>query len=158
MTDRSLLYIAAGVMAIVVAAIAVVLVAAPREATSFPAGAPEQIVQRYLEAHESGDREAAYALFSSDVQERMSLEAYEQAADAYGPEAGGATRGVTYDRTSGSGDRRTVHLTVEEFYGQGLDASSYTYPHEVRLVQEAGEWRIAEALVWLDPAPVEGKP
>ena len=64
-------------------------------------------------------------------------------------------RTVLFDSSTGTGDRVQLHLIVEEFYGDGLSGDTYRSPRDVRLVREDGEWRIDQALIWLDPAPIE---
>lgn len=151
---RSLLYVALGVVALAVVTIVVVLLAGGREAAQFPADSPEATVQAYLAAYEQGDLDAAHAYFSADVQDQMDRDAYQRAVDSWGVEAE-PDRTVLFDSTTGTGDRVQLHLVVEEFYGDGLSGDTYRSPRDVRLVREDGEWRIDQALVWLDPAPIE---
>ena len=153
--NRSLLLIAAAVLALVVLTVAVVLVAGNRAPTQYPPDSPEAALQGYLAAFEADDVEAAHAYFSAPVRERMDLEAYERAIDEghrmYPPDS---SRSVLFDRRSGEGDSVRLHLTVEEFYGEGLNGTTNRSPREIRLVREDGAWRIDEPLVWLDPAPI----
>jgi hypothetical protein len=153
-SSRSLLYVALGVVALAVVTIVVVLLAGNREAAEFPTDSPEAALQAYLAAYEGGDLDAAHAYFSADVRERMDREAYQQAVDSWGVGTE-PDRTVLFDSTTGSGDRVELHLIVEEFYGDGLSGDTYRSPHDVRLVREDGEWRIDQALIWLDPAPIE---
>ena len=152
--SRSLLYVAVGIVVLSVITIAVVLLAGDRETARFDAGSPEAALQSYLVAYEAGDLEAAHARFSADVREHMDLDAYRRAVDSWG--VGFETdRSVLFDSKSGSGERVELHLTVEEFAGDGLSGDTYRSPRDIRLVREGGEWRIDEPLVWLDPAPIE---
>jgi len=154
-SNRSLIYVALGVVALTVAAILVVLLAGDRRATLFEASSPEGTLQRYLAAYDDGDLEAAHAYFSADVRESMDLEAYRRAVDASGIGVE-RERSVLFDRTDGEGDSVEVHLIVEEFHGDGLSGDTYRSPRDVRLVREEdGEWRVDQPLVWLDPAPLE---
>lgn len=153
--NRSLLLIAAGVVALIIITVAVVVLTGNERAQEYPADSPEGTLQRYLAAYADGDVEGAYAYFSTRVQERMDLDAYQRSIDSYGDmEMADASRRVIFDRRTGGDERVQLHLTVEEFYGDGLDGSTYRSPRQVRLVREGGEWRIDEPLVWLDPAPV----
>lgn len=155
-SNRSLVYIGSGVVALAVITILVVLLAGDREAAEFSADSPEGTIQRYLAAYDDGDLGAAHAFFSADVRERMDIKAYQNAVDSWG--GGSGTEGrrrVLFDNTSGTGDRVQLHLIVEEFYGDGLSGDTYRSPREVRLVREDGDWRIDQPLVWLDPAPIE---
>lgn len=154
-SNRSLIYIGLGVVALTVVTIAAVLLAGDREPAEFAADSPEAALQRYLTAYEDGDLEAAHEYFSSDVRGQMDLEAYQRAVDSWGFGPAEENRSVLFDRVSGTGDRVELHLIVEEFYGEGLSGETYRSPRDVRLVREDGGWRIDQALVWLDPAPIE---
>jgi hypothetical protein len=158
---RALAFIAAGIGAVVVLAIAVVLLAGNRPATTYPEDTPEGTFQRYYAAFEAGDYAAAYAFLSTRAAGRIALEEYErQAEDFAAGSDGGPTRRILFDRVTGGGTRRTLHLTVEEFYGDGLDASRNRYPLNVRMVREGDAWRIDEPLVGVNqgylPALPEG--
>ena len=83
----------------------------------------------------------------------MSLDEFQQAAADYGTYNAGSRR-VIYDGTDGSGDRVTLHVTVETTSPGGLSTDRYTYAAEVPMVREGGAWRIDQALVFLDPGPV----
>lgn len=150
---RSLALIGAGIAALVVAAVAVVLLAGDRRAEVFPADTPQGTFQRYLAAFEEGDVEAAYAFLSSRVQERVSFDDYERQFDDYslGYPDGGPVRQVLFNQATGGDDRTTLHLTIDELYGEGLSTSRNSYGIQVRMVREAGEWRVDEPLVGLQP-------
>lgn len=151
--ERSLLIIAAGTLALVVVAVVVVLVLGTRSGADFPADSPEGAVQRYLTAFEDEDHATAYGFFSSDVQAETSFDDYRRMVRDYGRYGPGSSRRVIFDRVSGEGDRRQVHLTVEEFYGGGPFGGGevYSTPRQLALVREAGEWRIDEPLIGLEP-------
>lgn len=151
---RTLAFIAGGIVALVLVSVAVVLLAGARQRQEFAAGTPEAAVQAYLDAWEEEDAEAAWAFFSTAVQERYTFENYERAVSDYHlyqyPD-GGPNRSVYIDGVDGSGDQVTVQLTVEEYYGDGLNTSSYRSPRGVRMVREGGAWKLADPLIWLDP-------
>jgi hypothetical protein len=151
---RTLAFIAAGIVALVVVSVVVVLLAGGRQRQQFAAGSPEAAVHAYLDAWEEGDPEKTWPFFSAEVQEETSFESYERAVSDYhlyqSPE-GGPSRSVYIDGVDGSGDQVTVRLTVEEFYGDGLNTTSYRSPRAVRLVREDGAWKLADPLIWLDP-------
>jgi hypothetical protein len=152
--DRGLLLIGGAIVAIVAVTVAVVLVLGQRGEPNLEPGSPEAALHAYLAAHENGDHELAYAAFSQDVTEAWSLEEYEEAVDAYGGFTGEApSRRVLFDRADVDGDEARVHLTIEEFYGDGLSGDAYRTPRVVRMVREDGAWRIDEPLVGLEPAP-----
>lgn len=156
--NRSLILIGAGVVALTIVTVIVVLLVGAREATDFAADSPEGTLQGYLTAYEAGDLDASYAYFSADVRRRMNPEDYRRAVDAHGGAHGTEpARRILFERTTGQGDRVQVHLSVEEFSTDGLNGNAYRSPRNVRLVREAGQWRIDDALVWLDPALIEPK-
>lgn len=153
-TDRGLLLIGGGILALVVIAVVVVLVAGHRSDATFEPGSPEAAIQTYLSALDEDDLEAAYTAFSTNVQERWSLEDYRRTVDSYPPDFGRDTpRRVLFDRVDETDGRARVHLTVEEFYGDGLSGDTYRSSRQIRMVREADDWRIDDLLVWLDPAP-----
>jgi len=154
-SDRTLLYVAVGIVLLLAITAAVVLLLGNREPTSLPADSPEGTVQRHLAAFEDGDFEAAHAFFSSEVREGMDVDAYEQLTRDYGMFPTDLSRRVLFDRTETDGDRARVHLTVEEYYGGGPFGGGETYrsPREIRLVREDGEWRIDDPIVGTEPAP-----
>ena len=154
-SDRSLLFIALGIVLIVALTVVVVVLAGDREAAEFPADSPEGAVQRYLAAFDEDDYETAYSFFSEEVRGEVDLDEYERMVRSYGAYGDQTSRRVLFDQVSGEGDRVRVHLTVEEFYGGGGLGGGDTYrsPREVLMVREDGAWHIDEPLVWLDPAP-----
>lgn len=155
-SNRSPLLIGAGVVALVVITVIVVLFADDRETVEFGEDTPEGALQRYLAAFDEGDLEKAHAYFSNDVRDQMSLEEYERTVDAFGHGYGSErVRRALFDGRSGDGDSVRVELTVEELSGEGLGASTHRYPVEIRMVREDDAWRIDEPLVWLEPAPID---
>ncbi len=158
-SSRSILFIGAGILALLALVVAVVLVAGGREPQRYPPDSPRGVVQRYLAAWDERDYAAAYALFSSHVRDSVSEADYRKAAADYGtyglPLDGSGRRVFIDDVTDGS-SRVTVRLTVEELMGDGLDANVYRSTRTVMLSREGTEWRIDEALLWLDPGPYPG--
>ena len=152
-TNRSLLYILAGILALVVLAVVAVLLAEGRGPASFPPGSPQDVVQRYLAAWDDGDYAEAYGYFSTNVQSRHSLELFEQQArQLHGRSPDGdVDRAIYIDAADEDGDQATVHLTVEEYYGGGGD--SYRSPREVLMVREADGWRIDQPLLGIEVRP-----
>lgn len=165
-SNRSVLYIAAGILALVILAVAVVLLAGDREPQEFPPDSPEAALQAYLAAWDDGDIEAAYTYFSRRIHGTTSFEVYQRAADdfaTYGMPPNGPQRRVFIDEVTGSYPRVVVHLTVEELYGDGLSQNVQRSTRLVRMVSDAvsrdpNQWRIDEPLVWLDPMPVYDLP
>jgi predicted lipid-binding transport protein (Tim44 family) len=147
-STRSITYIAAGVLALLVAGAVVVLLAGARSPTAFPADSPQAAMQRYLAAWDDRDYATAYGLFSSRVQERGSLAAFERAAKSGG--VGGSpdiTQAVLIDGAEIDGNEATVHLTVEERYRDELTIDTFRSPREVLLVREDGSWKIDQPLL-----------
>jgi hypothetical protein len=155
-SNRSLLLIGAGVLALAALAVAVVLLSGDRDPVEFPADSPEGALQRYLAAFDDGDLETAYAFFSSGVRAAMALDEWERTVDMFG---GGMpddrVRRAIFDGRSGEGNSVEVRVTIEEIFGEGLTTSTSRYQSQIRMVREADGWRIDEPLVWLEPAPIE---
>ncbi len=155
-SSRSIVFIGAGILALLVVVVAVVLVAGSREPRRYAPDSPQGVVQRYLAAWDSGDTPAAYRFFSSRVTAAWSEADYRAAVDdytRYGGPPGGSARRVFIDDVSDGSSRVTVQLTVEELIGEGLDTSVYRSTRTIALVREGTDWRIDEALLWLDPGP-----
>lgn len=150
--SRELWWIAGGIVALVVVAVASVLLAGSRPAATFDEGTPERALQQYLAAFEAGDYDAAYGYFSTAAQAHASASQYRAVIRDYGS-YGMPNRRVIVDGRSGSGDHVILRLTVEETSGGGLGTDVYRSPREVAMVREAGSWRIDALLVWLDPGP-----
>ena len=151
---RGLIAIGVGIGAVAILALVAVGLSAARDPDQFPADSPQAALQAYLQAFDDEDYEATYASFSADVRGQMSLEDYERAATDYHLYATQSRR-VLYDGVETHGDERaTLRLTVEVSYGDVLFADRYSYPTEVPMLREDGVWRIDQALVHLDPAPV----
>jgi hypothetical protein len=155
-TNRSLLFIGGGILALVGLAVAVVLLAEARGPASFEAGSPEETMQRYLAAWDERDYEATYAFFSEEIRTDATLDQYEQQARAYGEGYSGAGDTAVYiDDAAVEGDQATLHLTVEQFYGGGGlgGGDSFRSQREVRMVHEADGWKIDEPLIGIEPIP-----
>ena len=152
--SRSVVAVVAGVLGLIALAIVIVVVAGGRQPRTFPASSPEAALQAYLTAWDAGNYEASYAAFSSGAQQRMSFEEYERYAGDYRFNTSpGTQRLVVIDRTSADGDHMTVHLIVEETYGDGFGGGGpYRSERAVQMVNEDGAWRLADPLVWLEPA------
>jgi len=155
--DRSLVAIGAGILVLVVVAVAAVVLLGSRGAVDLPADSPEGVVQRHLAAHEKGDHEEAWGYFSADVQEEMPLDTYRRTAGEFGAYRDFGSRRILFDESEVDGDRARVHLTVEEFYDGGPFGGGETFRsgRVIDLVREDGAWRIDDALIGLEPAPFE---
>lgn len=153
--SRSLLYIGAGILALLVISVVIVLAIGRTATPDYPADSPEGTLQRYFAAFEEGDYEAAYEYFSERVKEQMSVDDFRRSIDMY-QGATGAQR-VLFQGTSGEGDRVRVELVVEYFYDDGFGGGSSSQPRDVSMVREDGEWRIDDALAGLEPAMLDGQ-
>jgi hypothetical protein len=154
-SNRSLFLIGGGIVALSIVAVLVVLLAGDRESVEFADDTPEAALQRYLAAFDEGDLGAAHAYFSDDVRDQMDLAAFQRAVNAERGFSNEGTRRALFDGRTGEGDSVRLELTIEEFTGQGLGASSYRYQAEVPMVRDGDAWRIDAPLVWLNPAPLE---
>lgn len=146
-TARPLIAIAVAVGLVVIVAVVAVVAFGSRTAT-YPADSPEAAFQGYLTAFQQDDREAAYPFFSKQVRAGMSLTQYGQDIAMRGGEPDVR---VWIDRTDLKGDRATLHLTVEHYYGAGLQSSRYRSQTQVRMVREDGAWRVDDQLIGVEP-------
>jgi hypothetical protein len=150
---RGLILVAAAIAVLLVVTIVVVVVGGRPAEPELEPGSPEAAIHAYLAAFDDRDFASAHEHFSSEVRDGWPLEAYERAVDDFGEFDTAPTRRVLFARTEMDGDVARVHLTVEEFYGDGLSGDTFRSPRVVRMVREDGAWRIDEPLVWLDPGP-----
>jgi hypothetical protein len=158
-TNRSLLVIGGGILALVALSIAVILLAEARGPASFEPGSPQEAMQRYLAAWEERDYEAAYGFFSAEVRADATLDQYESQARAYGDGFQGGDSATYIDDVEGEGDRVTVHLTVEQFFDDGgLGGNGYRTQQAVRMVREADGWKIDEPLIGVESIPFSDFP
>jgi hypothetical protein len=156
-SNRTLLSIGAGILALVVVGAVVVLLAEARQPDPFEPGTPQAAMQDYLAAWDDGDYETAYGFFSEEVQAEASLDEYESQVRSYGDPYGGGSgsRAAFIDEVEGDGQRVVLHLTVEEYFGDGpADGGSYRSQRQVRMVREADGWKIDEPLIWLEPTEI----
>jgi hypothetical protein len=143
--DRRIL-VGGGALAILfVAILAVALVVGARPA-SYPAGSPEAAFQAFVQASETGDTEAAYALLSPRIRSTWTYTAFDQQQRMYGD--GGDRTLVYIDRTVSRGDDAVaLYLTIEHVYGEGLTSSRWTERDvPVRMALVDGTWYVDQAL------------
>ena len=151
---RSILIIAGSVVVLVVAAIIIARVASPSE-THFTPGSPEDVFQRYLTSYGKWDFTTAYGFFSADAQKQLSIDDYlTYARSDYGGAVSEDTRVVVND-VVGDETSKTLHVTVENQSGSGLDISQGSYDLSVPMVMESGSWKIDQLLLGTSPAPVK---
>jgi hypothetical protein len=138
--DRRLVLMGAGIVVVVLVALAVVAVVGGRPA-QYATGTPEAAFQSLLQASDAGDTETAYAALSPRVRGLWTYDDYAMQAPMY--RNTGERLNVYIDRTLVEGDRATLGLTVEHVYGEGLTASRWTEPNvQVRLVRVDGTWYV----------------
>ncbi|MDI3340733.1 MAG: hypothetical protein QJR03_09390 [Sphaerobacter sp.] len=145
--ERSVLIIGLGVIALVGVSVAVALAFGPTEPSRFPAGSPEDVLQRYLLAVDAGRAEEAYGYLSRGAQAQLRFDdfaRYVASAGSYHP-----NRRIRVGRTVTDGDRVTVYLTIEYGGGAGLNFRRSAYERPVRLVREGDAWKIDEPLTGL---------
>jgi hypothetical protein len=159
-SDRSLLAIAGGIAATVVVAVLIVVVLGDRPPAPFPPGTPEAALQGYVSAWEDEDLEATYAYFSTGVKDTLPIDEYRQVARDQGNFSGGAPqqRRVTIDKVELDGERAEVYLSIEYSFDGGLPfGGGYRDTRTINLVREAGDWKIDDALLGLEPGPFPSK-
>ena len=151
---RSIGIITGSIVGLVAVAVVIVLLADRRAPQEFAIGSPEATIQTYVKAWDRGELETAYAQFSNGARARLSLKQFEAASGDWRASRGGSSYEVLIGRSIVEGSSATVFVIVETRYGAGggLENNTYREERELRLVLEEGAWRLADALVWLDPA------
>lgn len=145
-TGRTILLIGGAVSVVVVIAIGLALAVGTGGVRTYPAGAPEGTVQRFLQAVDSHDYDGAYGLLSPAVRSRVSKSEFVNQYSFGSPSEDRRVRIERLDRT----DRvATVYLSVDSFSGGLFGSDRYTYQVEIRLVDEGGTWLIDEDYVGL---------
>lgn len=134
--------IALGVTLIVVVAATIVLLGGNRAVASYAPDSPEGAFQQYLTAWYGEDYDSAYGFFSSSVKGRVSLDSFTMQS-----QYGATNQTVSLVQTTGSGDRITVVVRVEDHYGGD---QSYEHQETITMLREADGWRIDEALLGVD--------
>ena len=141
--------VAAGVI-LALAAIGTVILR-PAAPAVYPAGSPEAAFQAFLTEYDTGDLDAAYAHFSASVRSRLSFSDFRRMADDYAWQDDDDRR-VVLDKVDATGDSAVLHIRVERFTPEGLGGNRTSYAQDIRLVREAGAWRIDEPLAGTEPA------
>ena len=131
-------------------AIALVLVLAiPRDPTTYTPGSPEATFQTFYQAFEAGDLDAAHALFSAEVKQQLTRSEFRRLEAEHGWQRD-EDRRVILLSTDVTGDRASLHLRIDTFYQSGLGASRNSQERTVRLVREDGVWLIDEPIVGVE--------
>ena len=143
-SDRFLLGIVVGSIALVLAGIAAVFfVGRPRPAQTLDPNSPAGVVQAYVEAVRAGDRDRAYDLLSRSARTDVRREAYRERFPTTAGSGDTGTR-IIIEPISETGDAAEVKVTISRFAARTDPFSSGTYHRDltVRLVREDGAWRI----------------
>lgn len=142
---RGLLVIATATLAIAALAVALVFLRGDRRAT-YPPDSPEAAYQAYLEASAERDADATWAMLSSSVQRSWPKEQYLSEFTMKGMYDDDAR--ILIERATVTGDRATLDIAVERNSGSLFFGSSrYRETFTLRLVREAGAWRIDQRLL-----------
>jgi hypothetical protein len=151
--QRGFLAVVAGIIALLILTVGVVLVRGDRPAASFGPGTPEAAVQAYLVAWDAGDDRAAWAAFSARTQAGTALDAYTEQAQLLRVKGltPDASRQVFIASATVSGDSATVPVTVETTSVGGMSVNRYRQTITVPLVRENGAWRIDQLLMGTEP-------
>lgn len=144
-TDRFLLAIIAGVVALVVVALALALTRSPQG--YLPETTPGAVAQNYVLALKQRDDERAYGYLSPELRGYpATVEAFAADVESYSWQFShdSATLAVGSERISG--ERAVVTLNETRFYQGGLFGSSqYTTSFDVTLRRQGEAWKIVGA-------------
>lgn len=136
--ERSILAIGAGVLAVVLIAVVIVLTFGSPDVEHFPPDSPAGTVQRYLNALRERDYETAESLLSARARRQVPADEFRRIIFCP-PQDGRRVRALTTVETD---SRATVTLSIEQISGTGLRFERYTYEQTVSLVREDGQWKI----------------
>ena len=147
--DRFLLAIVLGALALIAAGVAVVLLVGRAPAPAPDPASPAGVVQAYVEALRAGEVERARGYLSQSA--RIEVERDRAPLPRYYP-PGGTERRILIETAEVGEERALVRVTISSFAARSEPFTSSTYHQEVdvRLVREAGQWRIAQPT---DPFP-----
>lgn len=151
-TDKFLIGIVGGIVLIVVAAIAVVLLRPKPEYR--PENTPEDIVHNYLLALKKGDYERAYNYLSPKLKD------YPEDTEAFTDDIDDHSGAFSLDENTSlnvqssriTGERSTVKVLETAFYGGGLfDSGQHDYTFDMKLRLEDGIWKLVDGdSYWVD--------
>lgn len=136
-SNRLLMWMGAGLLALVVLAAAAVALRSPAD---FETGSPEAVVQEYVNAVLDEDADAAFALLTPAAQRRCNVDDLE---DRY--IRGERSRIVLIDSEI-DGASATVELEFNAASGDSpFDIYEYSFEQRFELRNIEGEWRIADS-------------
>jgi hypothetical protein len=140
---RSLLFAALVVAALLIVAAATAFYASGARDASYAPGSPEAAFQRYAQAWDAGDTDAAYAALSVRAKARVPERDFREAIE-WGDD--GATR-LWIDERSGTDDRVVLRLTVETSHGGLFSVERYRDHPRVTMIREDDAWKIDTPLI-----------
>ena len=146
---RAGLVVVATIAALIAIALVLVL-AVPRDPTTYAPGSPEAAFQTFYQAFEAGDLDAAHALFSAEVKQQLTRSEYRRFEAEMGWQRE-QDRRVVLLSADVTGDRANLHLRIDDFYQGGLGASRNSQARTIRLVHEGGVWLIDEPIIGVEP-------
>lgn len=145
---RHVLLVSGVVAACVVVATVLILALGSPSRAEWDPGTPEATLQAYVDAVWSGDSTLALSLLSEGARKE-----HEQnyAGSPFLNCGSEDDRMLVVVRTTRSADdtQATVIVRIESFSGSGISWDRSSWTHDVALVREAGEWRIADAYLCL---------
>jgi hypothetical protein len=142
-TDRFLIGIVAGALALIALGIIVAALGVGRGPTvmldpATPAGA----VQSYIDALRTGDVDRAYGLLSKAAQASWSRDRYRESYPRYTPPSGVEQR-LLIETIRTEPERAEVRVTISYFYpGNPLFAGTPQREVDLYLVKEDGAWKV----------------
>jgi len=141
--DRFLIGIVAGVLVLTVVGVVVAAAAAGRTAPPPDPESPAGVVDRYVAAVRSGDREAAEALLTRAAREAQRRDL--DRAGYYARSTEPSTR-IALETTAVQSDTATVRLTVSRYFARSgpFQSNVSSTDYDVRLLREDGTWKISQ--------------
>jgi hypothetical protein len=151
--QRGFLAIVGGIVVLLVATVAIVVLRGDPPTATYPAGSPEAAFQAYLTAWVEGDDATAYASFTTEVRAATSLETYHRQSEDF-RQSGfqpGSSRRVFIDSATIRGETATLQLTVETTVVSGLSANRYRARTTVPMAREDGAWKLDRIRMGTEP-------
>ncbi len=147
--QRGFLAVVAGIVALLILTVGVVLVQGDRPLASFGPGSPEAAVQAYLVAWDAGDDRAAWTAFSARVKAATPVDAYPEQAQLLRTKGfmTDGSRQVFVSPAKLSGESATVPVTVETTAVSGMNVNRYRQTTTFPMVREEGAWKIDQLLM-----------
>lgn len=149
--ERSIIVVGALVLLLVALAVVTVVALGSTASDDFPADSPEATVQRYITAISERDSETAYGLLSERAQQMFTPEDFSDAL-RYNVRDVDNQR-IRIGQVERNGDRATVHLMIDRFWGSGVDFNRSTSRTPIPVVRDEGEWKIDDPITWIGLGP-----